>query len=158
MLVSPSVVRLPSQAPRPFWLAVYWLICFLKPWRNVPQTCLMSFVLTRYKTELKTMLLRSSSSEAVSQATVLFDSNKTLVIPVILWLLFVLTGSLEFQAFLFSWWLCIMPGFPSLLCASKTLVRKKKPSLSTGKFKRIIGETSLHLPACPFRLKFLWPS
>ena len=62
----------------------------------------MSFVLTRYKTALKTMLLRSSSSKAVSQATVLFDSNKTLVIPVIFWLLFVLTGSLEFQAFLFS--------------------------------------------------------
>ena len=47
-------------------LYVHVLVCFvffLKPWRNVSLTCLMVFVLTRYKTVLKTLLLGSSFSE-----------------------------------------------------------------------------------------------
>jgi len=39
------------------------LFFFLKPWRNVSLTCLMFFVLTGNKTELKTLLLWSSLSE-----------------------------------------------------------------------------------------------
>ena len=40
-----------------------WTVLFLKPWRNVSLTCLMFFVLTGNKTELKTLLLWSSLSE-----------------------------------------------------------------------------------------------
>ena len=61
----PLRIRLPSQGPRPCWLAVNLLDCsfFLKSWRNVSLTCLIFFVLTGNKTALKTLLLQSSLSE-----------------------------------------------------------------------------------------------
>ena len=62
---TPLMIRVPSQEPRPYWLAVYMLICFcfFKSWINVSLTCLMFFVLTRYKPMLKPMLLWSGSSQ-----------------------------------------------------------------------------------------------
>ena len=61
----PSVIRLPSQVPRPYWPALYVLVNFfhLKSWRNVILTCLMFSLLTKYKTGLETLFLWSSFSE-----------------------------------------------------------------------------------------------
>lgn len=50
MLVFFSMIRLPSQVPRPYWLAGYVLIWFLKSWGNIFLTCVMFFVLARPKT------------------------------------------------------------------------------------------------------------
>ena len=62
---TPLMIRVLSQEPRPYWLAVYMLIyfCCFKSWRNVSLTCLIFLVLTRYKPMLKPMLLRSGSSQ-----------------------------------------------------------------------------------------------
>lgn len=61
------MIRLPSQVPSPYQLSVYlivcWLSCLLKPQKNASLTCLMCFLLTRYKTMPKTLLLWSSSSK-----------------------------------------------------------------------------------------------
>lgn len=54
---TPLMIRLPSREPWPYWLTVYSVTClrliffflFLKLWRNVPLSCLMFSVLTRYK-------------------------------------------------------------------------------------------------------------
>lgn len=49
--------ELHSQAPKPYWLAVYVLICLSESNREECTPCLMFFVLTRYKAVLKIMLL-----------------------------------------------------------------------------------------------------
>ena len=70
------MIRITSYVSRPCWLAVYMLdhCCFglgffFKPWRNLTLTCLMFFVLTRYKPVLKTLLLKSSFSVSPGKET-----------------------------------------------------------------------------------------
>ena len=55
------MIRLPSQLPRPYWPAPGWFV--FKPWTNISLTCLMFFVLTKYKTIAKIMLFLSNFSE-----------------------------------------------------------------------------------------------
>lgn len=74
----PLTVRLPSQVPRPYSLAVCLLIC---PWRNGSLTRRSLF--WQVIKLLKTLLLRSSSSELSEKLYLLdyslqFVSNKTL--------------------------------------------------------------------------------
>ena len=66
-------------------ICVVWgfvLFCFLKPWRNGSLTCLMLFVITRYKTLLEIMLLSRAASQnklgAGFWASSQFGPNKTL--------------------------------------------------------------------------------
>ena len=52
--------KTPFPGAKAILIDVYMLVCaFLKHWRNVSLTSLMFFVLTRYKTVLKTLLLWS---------------------------------------------------------------------------------------------------
>ena len=79
------MLRLPSQVPRPYWLAEYLLICCcflcysLKSWRNISLSYLKFFVLTRYESVPKPMLLQSSLSEqklsSVLQSSVQFSRS-----------------------------------------------------------------------------------
>lgn len=63
-------------------LFLFWIFFFLKPWRNGSLTCLMFFVMTRYKTLLEIMLLSRAASQsklgAGFWASSQFGPNKTL--------------------------------------------------------------------------------
>ena len=61
---TPSMIRLPSLVPRPLLTCCVHadlFFFFFKLRRNVSLTCLMFFILTRYKTALKIKHLQRSS-------------------------------------------------------------------------------------------------
>ena len=56
-------IPFPGAKTKLYVLRADMLVCFSETWRHVSPICLMFFVLTRYKTVLKTLLLQSSFSE-----------------------------------------------------------------------------------------------
>lgn len=77
---TPSKIRFPSQTPRSCWLPVYLLICLFRN-RDGMYPChiwCLFFVLMRYKTGLKTMLVSSLVGTSLLADSPPFGSNKTL--------------------------------------------------------------------------------